>query len=331
MTKAVNFTQGVCLHQPIKGEQAVIAAEQALHISKQIEQNSCEIFPGIILIYNDVHTQELTDIVPQSSNPCVYVIHHCRQGRVEASAQGQFFYLDPGDIAIHKRGDRASSFYFPTGSYEGVSIRIDVEQAPKCFSCLLDDVNVQPGLLLRKFCAEDGLFIARSSERLEHVFSELYRIPEEVRKGYLKIKIMEIFLFLSCFPSQISEERKQYSLVQAELGMKVARYLTDHITEPAPTMQELSQLFHASASQLKNSFKGIYGVSVPHYVRSCKMKSAAGVLLSTDKTVLDIANQYGYGNASKFAKAFAAVMGMPPAEYRKVHLPASTYTSILEP
>ena len=40
------------------------------------------------------------------------------------------------------------------------------------------------------------------------------------------------------------------------------------------------------------------------------------LLRQTDRTVLDIAGQFGYDNGSKFAKAFRDTVGMSPTEYR---------------
>lgn len=332
MKETTNRHRTVCLCQPATAEQLAESGGMIPEKRGQTVQTSYEVFPGIKIIYKNIHIQELAEEPPEShSSSSVYVISHCRQGRVESAADGHFFYLDPGDLVIYKCGKRDTTVYFPTSLYQGVSISIDMDCAPKCFSCLLNDVNVYPGVLLRKLCGMDGLFVARSNEHLEHVFSELYHIPEEVRKGYLKIKVLEIFLFLSCFPAEISEERKKHSMAQAELGKKVARFLTQHITEQTPTIQELSRLFHVSPSQLKNSFKGVYSVPVHSYIRTCKMKSAAAVLLTSDKTVLEIANMYSYGNASKFAKAFADVMGVSPAEYRKSNLLTKAHTVVLEP
>ena len=52
------------------------------------------------------------------------------------------------------------------------------------------------------------------------------------------------------------------------------------------------------------------------WIRAQKMHAAAELLRSTDRTVLDIAGQFGYDNASKFAKAFRDIIGVSPNSYR---------------
>lgn len=82
------------------------------------------------------------------------------------------------------------------------------------------------------------------------------------------------------------------------------------------TLQALSRRFGVSAAQIKSSFTGVYGMSPAAYVRAQRMHGAAELLRQTNRTVLDIAGQFGYDNASKFAKAFRDVIGVSPREYR---------------
>lgn len=99
------------------------------------------------------------------------------------------------------------------------------------------------------------------------------------------------------------------------LAEATCRYLMDHMDRHI-TIRQLSEVFHVSQTQLKNSFKKVYGTSVYAYIRTEKMWAAARMLRETNETVLEIAGRYGYNNGSKFAKAFSDVMGMTPKEYR---------------
>lgn len=46
------------------------------------------------------------------------------------------------------------------------------------------------------------------------------------------------------------------------------------------------------------------------------MRVAAKLLVETDRTIMDIAGEFGYDNSSKFAGAFREVLGVSPREYR---------------
>ena len=244
-------------------------------------------------------------------------INHCREGRIEYQLGEDYFYLAPGDLSVTLKDASPGEDRFPTGHYHGITVDIDPARAPDCLSCFLEDVTVRPGLLAEKFCCNGGGFAARSSPRAEHVFSELYSVPEEIRKGYFKVKILELLLFLSTLPAPAAGQSASRGLTrtQTELARRISEYLLAR-TEQKVTVSELAEKFGVSAAQVKSSFQGVYGMTPAAFLRAQKMHGAAEILRKTDRTVLDIAGQFGYDNASKFAKAFRDVIGVSPNAYR---------------
>ncbi|MDO4554927.1 MAG: AraC family transcriptional regulator [Lachnospiraceae bacterium] len=280
-----------------------------------VVMTSYAVFPGIEIVYNDVHTQYCNENVTSSEN--ILQINHCLEGRIEIGFEDDVFYLEPGDLAISGQVERGHESFFPTGHYHGITILIDVEKAPECLSCLLDDVDVSPSSLVRKFCSEDICFLMRADKSVEHIFSELYSVRDSIRRGYFKIKVLELMLFLSDVDiSQNQQAGRRYTQSQVQLAKQASRYITEHLQEKL-TIELLSNLFHVSPTQLKNCFKGVFGMSVYAYIKAQKMKAAARLLTGSSRTVLDIAGQFGYENGSKFAVAFRSVMGLSPKEYRR--------------
>lgn len=157
------------------------------------------VFPGITITYNDVHASYCQ--MGRAAETGLVEINHCREGRVEYQLGEDYFYLAPGDLSVTLKDASPGEDRFPTGHYHGITVDIDPARAPDCLSCFLEDVTVRPGLLAEKFCCNGGGFAARSSPHAEHVFSELYSVPEEIRKGYFKVKILELLLFLSTLPA----------------------------------------------------------------------------------------------------------------------------------
>lgn len=279
---------------------------------------SYNVFPGIELIYNDISLCE-HDFRPEEGK-ALLEIHHCRSGRMECRIGADFFYLAPGDLSISLSDGAISHSSFPTGSYEGVTIRINGKDAPRCLSCFLADVNVQPDALREKFCPQGQCFVARSSQAIEHIFSELYSVPESIRKGYFKVKILELLLFLSAMEldsSALAERR--ISNTQVELAKRIGAYLSANMDRRI-TLEELSNSFHMSQSALKSCFRAVYGESVYSYIRAQKMQCAAADLRRSEMSIMEIAGRYGYDNGSKFAKAFRDTVGMSPTEYRNARV-----------
>ena len=253
------------------------------------------VFPGIEIAYCDIHAHECR--LEHTPEAPLMRISHCREGRLEQQMGNEYYFLAPGDLAVSRSDASDEAARFPTGHYHGITVTIDPAQAPECLSCLLSDVNVRPAALMEKFCADGGYFAARSSASVE----------------YFKVKVLELLLFLSALPTE--RRRPAYSGAQVRLASAVSEYLLS-ATEERPTTAELSAKFHASATQILQSFQGVYGMSPAAFLRAQKMHAAAELLRSTDRTVLDIAGQFGYDNASKFARAFRSVIGVSPNAYR---------------
>ena len=281
----------------------------------EVVQTVYPVFPGIEIVYHDVHATACA--MQRTRAPGCLEIHHCREGRIAYPYGDACFFLSPGDLAIVQRSAAAAPARFPTGHYHGITVSIDPARAPDCLSCFLEDVEVRPSALIEKFCADSACFVTRSSQGVAHIFAELYSVPEAIRKGYFKVKILELLLFLSALevPAQPQAAAPGLSRGQVSLARKTADYLLAN-TESKVTVQELSRHFGASAAQIQASFRGVYGRSPAAWLRLQKMHGAAELLRSTDRTVLDIAGQFGYDNASKFARAFRDVIGVSPNEYR---------------
>ena len=167
---------------------------------------------------------------------------------------------------------------------------------------------------MEKLCPDGAVFAARSSRRVKHVFSELYAVPEDIRKGYLKVKLLELLLFLTALPPA-PRPAHGCTAAQVTLAEQVRSCLLEE-PDQTVTLRALSDRFGVSEAQVKASFTGVYGMSPAAYARAQRMWGAAELLRDTDRTVLDIAGQFGYDNASKFARAFRDIIGVSPNAYR---------------
>ena len=275
-----------------------------------------QVFPGIDLRYNAVHMDRFELGDPAEGN--IIEIHHCREGRIEQQYRDQFFYLMPGDLSIALRSRPLLEYTFPLHHYHGITITVNTDVAPKCFSCFLKDITVQPLEVARKLCADDRSHIIRSESYVEHIFSELYSVPDSIREGYMKIKILELFLVLSGINPGHQEATPTLSGLQVQVAKEAAAYMAENLDRRV-TIGELADRFHVSQTHLKQAFKGVYGVPVYSYIRIQKMQRAALMLIHSERPILEIAGECGYDNSSKFAGAFKEIMGETPTEYRKAH------------
>lgn len=273
------------------------------------------VFPGIDLLYNDFHMQScFSEFRPKVE---MLGIDHCRQGRIEWELQnGSYMYLEEGDLQINSKENHSMNFGFPLNHYNGITVAIYIEKAVKTLSDIFGGVWVDLHGLREKFCARQNPFIMRAEDSIQHIFSELYTVPGNIRESYFKIKVLELLLFLSMVDVPVNGgERPYFPKRQVETVKAVMKYITENMDKHL-TLNELSSRFDIPLTSLKLCFKGVYGTSVYAYLRSYRMHAAALMLRQSNESIAAIAGKVGYDNSSKFAAAFRAVMGKSPQEHR---------------
>ena len=279
---------------------------------------SYQIFPGIELIYNDFHTGSCF----QGSRPYhdIMEINHCREGRFECDFHdGSCVYLEEGDLSVNMIGTRTQNSCFPLEHYHGISVVIELAEASRSISKVLGDISIDLYQLRDRLCESNKCFIMRATDSVEHIFSELYRVPDQIKRGYFKLKVLELLLFLTAVDiSEITDTKQYFHKSQVTIIKAIKDYITENL-EQHHTLNELSTRFDIPLTAMKLCFKGVYGTSIYSYIRTYRMQAAAVQLSRSRENVAAIASQVGYLNSSKFASAFKEVMGMSPLEYRRMH------------
>ena len=152
----------------------------------------------------------------------------------------------------------------------------------------------------------------------EHIFGELYRVPEKIRIPYFKVKILDLLLYLDTMtiPATVGE-RPYFYRTQVEKVKAIRRFLAEHISEHY-TQEALSHRFDIPITAMKTCFRSVYGTSIGSWLAGYRMNAAAELLLrERELSIAEIGGRVGYDNAGKFTVAFKKIMKLTPSEYRK--------------
>lgn len=274
-----------------------------------------QLFSGIRMVYRDLETFSECTSFPDRKDSLEVTC--CVKGRCGYNAGNNSYYLGEGCVAVRRHSADEAAPFFPTGHFKGISFLIDTQVPKDDLSGLLEGVDVHPHTLAEKFCGED-CFIFTAQEEISELIGKLCGCAESGSVGRLRIKALELLIMLSDgeFVSEAKEHR--CTVAQADKVREVCAYACSTMNEHY-TVEQLSERSGMKQSQLKSTFRTVYGCSVYAYIRSQKMYTAARLLAETDRTVLDIAVDMGYFNGGKFAKAFRQVIGISPREYRAKH------------
>ena len=272
-------------------------------------------FPGIELVYNDIHMEYCNKMQRIASD--VVEINYCREGRCECSFDNQHYcYMSAGDMSIYSLQDNTHQSEFPTSHYQGITVTLDfsavTEEMRKVLTLL--SVNLDR---IKDFFQMQSFYVFRANRTIEFIFSELYTVPEKIKPGYIRVKILELLLVL--MELDLLEQREEHAHFQAaqiEIIKKVHEYLIKHWNQHH-SIEFLAEHFEISPTVMKKCFKEVYGDSIYSFMKTYRLQIAEQLLKETTQTITEIANRIGYVNPNKFTSAFCAKYGVTPTEYRK--------------
>lgn len=276
-----------------------------------------DVFPGVILSYNDFHMEYYqSNYVPDRS---ILAIDHCREGRMEYTVgDGMIGFTSAGDMKLDLRKQHTGDFTFPSCHYHGLTVAFDLEIIGQSLSEEIKNFPVAPEDLIAKFSLGSYPRVLHGMKDAEHIFGELYRVPEKIRIPYFKIKILELLLYLDAItvPKETNAHPYFYR-TQAEKVKALRLFLTEHLSENY-TQEELSSRFDIPMTAMKNCFRSVYGEAIGVWLTNYRINRAAEMLIREPKTsIAEIGSRVGYDNSGKFTVAFKKIMKLTPSEYRR--------------
>lgn len=250
------------------------------------------VFDGIDLMFLDVK-QETIQFYAKSHTK-TFAINHCEEGRIECKfTSGDYLYMGPGDMSIgwHIHADYQHENYFPTKLFKGIVLLVDVEKAQPVLDALVTEARIDLTQLANRFCEHSDFgMMMEETESVRQIFSSLYKVPDQIKGHYFKLKVIEIFLLLSVISTTNHEKRSSYRKQQVDIVKAVNEHISTQFMKRI-TIDSLSEQFDIPTSTLKRCFKGgVYGTTIHHYLKECRINAAKRLLQESDRSILEIAN-----------------------------------------
>ena len=117
--------------------------------------------------------------------------------------------------------------------------------------------------------------------------------------------------------------QKQIQIIIDEIDLCIKRHESEDLALGA-----LAGKLGYSPSHFSRKFREISGMQLRDYLRSRKLAFALKELRDSDRSILDIALDYGFSSHEAFTRAFSALYGISPGEYRKNPRPVAMRTII---
>lgn len=282
-----------------------------------VESVSYELYPGVNLIFKDVHRPSYITNWRENIKPS-FVMEYCVSGRLECQYGEQCLFHGTRDVILFRKDLEVQVHLYPLKDFHSVSISI----RPEDFSLFLrNSMNLMDLDTESVFCPylprERSFLVLKANDRMDTLFTQIRNPPEHGKVSYWKVKLFELLVLLRSREAKFEKPKPSHiSRAQAVTARKAHQYLNSHLFERI-TITELAKQLSTSPTQLKSGFRTVYGVPIHTYLRDQRIHAGAGLLRDTDLAVRDIALRVGFCNMSKFAAAFHSLYGVTPGEYRK--------------
>ena len=96
---------------------------------------------------------------------------------------------------------------------------------------------------------------------------------------------------------------------------KLRRLIDERLSDPNLSVEELGEQIGLSRVQLYRKTKALCGYSPNELLRIARLKRAASLLASTEKTVAEITYEVGFSSPSYFTKCYKEYFGEIPTEF----------------
>ncbi|MDR1948594.1 MAG: AraC family transcriptional regulator [Spirochaetaceae bacterium] len=250
---------------------------------------------------------------------------------------GGKFFLNRGDtyhqIIPNRKSSRPVTYY---------AILFRLDGSDRHFADLLDCLLERAGQQITanlsfRFQFEEIAELSRSSDRslikaAEYCFlSLLYKVYGKI----IAEKLPEFLdkndaeeppppSFYAPLPKKIVTAMP--ASMMAAVHIKKALAIMEKSLRYSMGMDEIARRLALSPEHFTRIFKREVKMSPLQYFLRLKIENAAGLLISTNKCINEIANWFGFENQFHFSRVFKRYTGLSPLKYRKIYLQTVDFT-----
>jgi AraC-like DNA-binding protein/mannose-6-phosphate isomerase-like protein (cupin superfamily) len=228
------------------------------------------------------------------------------EGEGEFIVNNQRFHVKKGDIAIFNKGVNHEEFSNPSNPLQ-------------TYYCMIGNISIDG--------FKEGDLIPRTippiltnneySYKVEYYLSEIFNECKHEAIGYqtvchnLLTSLIILILRILNHLHELHTLNKTYSI-----GQIIIDYINENYMKEV-TLKEISKTFHLSQHYISHLFKNETGDSPINYLITRRIDEAKKLLLSSNKTIAEIAKLVGYENSNYFNEIFRKMTLTSPSVYRK--------------
>lgn len=114
---------------------------------------------------------------------------------------------------------------------------------------------------------------------------------------------------------ELRKSTEKYNITNEHIS-KVVNYIEDNFTTEIK-IEDFSEMVPFSRRNLEVKFKDEMGTSIYQFILNCRIDYFAHLLLTTNRTLFDLALESGFNDCKNISRIFKKIKGSTPAEFRR--------------
>ena len=217
---------------------------------------------------------------------------------------GDLFFVNSGELHFMESDDINVEYYTILFPLEFISFQTEDALEQEIF------LPLRQRQLLFPFAVEE-----EENQTLINCVEQMILENKEQNVGYqlrTRIKILELIDFLIKKNRFQTAEYANASSQQRDLLAFVQKHYTEKIS-----LSMLAEEFHLSEKYISWYFKEHFSIGFMQYVMHLRLSKAKDMLVTTERSITDVALSCGYQSVNLFIRNFKETYGITPLQYRK--------------
>lgn len=254
-------------------------------------------------------------------NNDILEVGYCYSGeiRIIQMPDNKEYVFKQGDIFIYKMLNDVEYFKFIYNKSKAFSIHMDFYAIKNAINPIWEDkliVDWQKNI--NQMFKENILIIQKANYNIKKIADSIDSISIDSMMGYMKLKFKTVEFLSTVFEEKFNENLLKDLKNEEIEWINDAKSIINRNLEDPPSLKELASDLDMSVYKLQKGFKEMLGSTVYQYIKKVRIEKAKYLLKNTDMSIIEISNEIGYENPSKFANLFKEYNDMTPSKYRKI-------------
>lgn len=240
-------------------------------------------------------------------------IYFLQSGKCNVYIDNETYYLEDGSVLFIPAFKEHTFIYPFSHDVKRTVLYISTEQLNWYFNKdFKDEIN---NLFINKHLQLSRKSFSNLSNIFEKIQFEKYSL-DNMSELLTKAYFFELIIYLIRCQRYTHNINQKTNLSNITIG-EIVNFIENNYSRQL-TLPEIAAQFGISESSLTKKIKIFTNMTFKEYLTKTRIEEAKSLLISSEKSITEIAYECGYNNSNFFGDVFKKAVGMSPSSYRKM-------------